>query len=348
MQSHETKMMETNLSNPSFHKDEISLIDIWRTLVKHKKLIFLVWALISLGGVIAAVLIPERYTYTTLLEVGSQVGGVLVETADAARVKLLAGIIPITQRRYLTEGKEAYGITVKVTIPEKSPSLLSLESQGTAQSASDHLAFQGDIAEALRQDHEIIFGRAREVLAARQEDVKRKIAELTDARALAITRLDRLDEEETAHLKKKIEQSRALLASIARPGERSLASRMAEEAMALTHMMAVNQIEQQRRTLATLEERLFLEMPEERAEISKALADNERVVEEQRGALNMIASDLGAIRETRALLPPTQSDSPVAPSRGLIVALAAIFGLMLGIFSAFIAESISKARKNQD
>lgn len=30
----------------TYHDDEISLIDMWRTLVRHKKLIFLIWGLI--------------------------------------------------------------------------------------------------------------------------------------------------------------------------------------------------------------------------------------------------------------------------------------------------------------
>ena len=118
--------MNDRRKTDTYREDEISLVDLWRVLVKHKKRVFLVWLLISLAGVIAAVLMPERYAYTTLVEIGRLTAETgkdnLVETADEARVRLIAGIIPVIERRFLGEGKDAYGINVKV--PEKSPSFL--------------------------------------------------------------------------------------------------------------------------------------------------------------------------------------------------------------------------------
>lgn len=175
----------------AYHEDEISLIDIWRVLVKHKNLILLVWALISLGGVIAAVLISEKYVYTTLIEIGrlgdEKGNGREVETAEAARVRLVTDIIPVTRRKYLSEGKDTHGMDVK--IPEKSLSFLLMESRGLARSAPGQLAFQGAVAEALRQEHQSVLSKAREALGAQQEAVKRYMADLQDERVLLAAQL---------------------------------------------------------------------------------------------------------------------------------------------------------------
>lgn len=312
----------------TYHEDEISLIDIWRVLVKHKKVIFLVWVLISLGGVIAAVLIPDKYAYTTLIEMGrlgdEKATVRLVETVGEARVRLVADIIPVTRRKYLSEGKDAYGIDVK--IPEKSPSLLLLESYGPAQSAPGQLAFHGAVVDALRQEHQSIINKTREALDAQQEAVKRYMADLQDERVLLAAQLKRLDEEQAYLKKNRDEQSTA---PSTRRGEKA-ADQKADATAELVRIMVSNQLEQQR----------WVD--------SKDIAVNVRALDAQRIASNMIASGLEEIRETRIVIPPTQSDSPVAPDRRLIVVLAIFGGLMVSVLGAFLMEFFIKVRKEAD
>ena len=109
-------------------------------------------------------------------------------------------------------------------------------------------------------------------------------------------------------------------------------------------MMMTNQVEQHQRPLATLEGRLVLGSRKERAVISKAIAGNVRAVDEQRSALNRVASGLERIRETRIVIPP-QSASPVAPNGRHIIMLAILAGLMLGMLGAFVTEFLVKARR---
>lgn len=287
----------------TYQEDEISLVDVWWTLARHKKVIFLVWGLISLIGVAVAVLMPQKYAYTTLIEIGGH-GDDVVETADAARVRLVAGIIPVIQSRYLAEGKET--IDVNVSVPEKSPSFVLLESKGTAQAASIHLAFQEAVFDALRQEHQAVLNKAREALAAGQEAVEHKIAGLQDERVLLAADAKRLNEEETYLNNQAIKF---------------------DAGSALVRTMLIKQIELQR------------------AVIGKATADNVRAMDEQRSALNIITSELGRIRETKAVIPAAQSVDPVAPDRKLIIVLTVVGGLMLGLLSAFFAEFFLKVRK---
>lgn len=255
----------------TYQEDEISLVDIWRTLVRHKRMIFLVWGLISLVGVAVAVLMPQKYAYTTLIEIG-RLGDVvekgnLVETADGARIRLVAGIIPVIQSRYLAEGKEA--IDVKASVPEKSPRFVLLESKGAAQAAAIHLAFQGAIVDALEEGHQVIQNKTRETLVTGQEAAQRRIAALDDENALLAAKLKRLDDEEE-YLKEQIKQSKTAVAAASKWGDKSAAAAGAESA-ALTQMMTINQLEQQRRFLATLEDRVLLGLPKERAEINNGI-----------------------------------------------------------------------------
>ncbi len=289
-------------------EDEVSLVDAWRTLVRHKKMVFFIWVLISLSGVIAAVVVPEKYVYTTLIEVGSQ-GKDLVETAAAARARLIASIIYVAQRKYLDEGKGAYDINIEVLV--KGPSFLLLESRGSVQSAQDHLALHRAVLEALRQEHQatFIFNKGYEASGVRQEVAKRRVAELQDERVLLGVKLKRLDEEEASLMKQAIKS---------------------DANAALVHMILINQIEVNR------------------AEIKKDTADNMRAMDEQRSALSIIARELGGLRETKAAVPFAQSKIPVAPNRRLIIMLAIFGGLMMGALSAFLMESFLKVRKGAE
>lgn len=311
----------------TYQDDEISLVDIWRTLVRHKKVIFLVWGLVSLGGVIAAVLIPDKYAYITRIEMGhlgDEKGNTrLVETADEARIRLVADIIPVTRVKYLSEGKDVPGLDVK--IPEKSPSLLLLESRGLAQSGSGHLAFHEAVAEALGQGHQSVSGEAQEALGVRQEAAKRYMADLEDESVLLAAQLKRLEEDQ-AHVKNRNEQS---IASSTRQAEKA-AGQKADVTAELVRMMVNNQIEQQRWV------------------VRKDIADNVRAMDAQRRALNLIVSGFEKMRETRIVIPPTQSSGTVAPNRRLIIVLAVFGGLMLGLLSAFFAEFLAKVRKEAD
>ena len=336
--------MDNRSSTIVYQQDGISLVDIWQTLAQYRKLILVIWALVSLGGAIVAALMPERYAFTTLVEIGNYAGGKteLVETSVAARTSLLVNIISVLQRKHLSEGKDAPAFDVKISIPEKSPSILLLETRGSDESAPSHLAFLGEIVERLKQEHEVAVAATREALTIQREDIKRSIAALANARAVTIARYKILDEEE-GFLKRQLEQS-LRITTLARQDDTLSTSRTMDEATLLTHMMVTNQLEQHRRTLAALEERLLLRLPQERKDVSKTLADYKLALDEKRSALSAVASNLRRIRETRTLWPPSQSPKPVAPNRGAIVALAVMGGLMLGVLVAFVMWRIGDPR----
>ncbi len=203
-------------------------------------------------------------------------------------------------------------------------------------------------------------------------------------------RLDRVDEllkGQISNLNTEIETAIEL--------RRGLVSGVKDTGMAMAVLLIDNEIQQNRRRLAALEERYYIKQKNTRAEllnkiednlreqevvhklieriqgelkklksdnqrqrarlepqialmkekINKLVADHQRTVENQRQLVQALEVRINSIKETRALIEPVRSLNPVGHSGKLILALAVIFGLMLGIFSAFFLEFLSKARQ---
>ena len=101
------------------------LFEIWLAVVEHKRLFMVVWILFSLSGLIVALMLPAKYSYTTLIGLGSNSEGQLIEPAAVVRAKMNAVIIPVAQKKYIDDGG-VYDINVEILV--KSPSMLLFES----------------------------------------------------------------------------------------------------------------------------------------------------------------------------------------------------------------------------
>ena len=295
--------MSNGVLTDKHQKHEASLVDAWRALVERKKMVFFIWVLISLVGVVAAVVMPQKYAFTTLVEVGSH-GKDLVETAAAARARLIAHSIHVIKKKYLDEGKSAFDIDVELIV--KSPSMLMLESRGTAQSVQDHFALHKDILDALRREHQSISSKVYAGLVEQQEKTKLGLAMLQDERVLLGEQRKRLDERQT------------YLNARAIPSNTD---------SALVQIM-----------LISLEET-------KRVEVKKAITNNMRDMDQRRIELSQISGQIEGIRETTVALPFAQSKNPVAPNRSLIIILAIFAGLVMGVLGVFLMESFLKVRE---
>lgn len=78
-----TKQADNSNSNPIIidprmlgnyydHDDEISLVDLWLSLVKQKKVFFTTTSIIILFTLVYILLVPESYTYKTDIAIGTQ------------------------------------------------------------------------------------------------------------------------------------------------------------------------------------------------------------------------------------------------------------------------------------
>ena len=81
------------------------------------------------------------------------------------------------------------------------------------------------------------------------------------------------------------------------------------------------------------------------AKIAKLEADSRRAIAAQKETVHDLETKLQNLRETRALLPPVASLEPTGPRKLVVIVLSIVLGGMLGIFGAFVAEFIGKARE---
>ena len=183
--------MTNNESANISQQTKATFYEIWVAITKHQKLFLSLWILISLSGVMAAVMMPANYSYTTLVGLGTNYDGQQIETTAITRAKLNAVIILVAKRKYLDDGG-VYDVDVEVLV--KSPSVLSLESRGPIESAQDNYSIHKNIIEALQKDHKTIMTKASEKAFSTRKKISDKLKELEDESILLNKNLKRLDE----------------------------------------------------------------------------------------------------------------------------------------------------------
>ena len=197
---------------------------------------------------------------------------------------------------------------------------------------------------------------------------KREVESLKDQATLLEAQQKRLDE--TKHrLGQQIAEAKALLA-VATENRGRAVSEATDEAKAMTLLMIDSSIAESHSRVAGLEERLYIGLEHERERLGKQLADDrrdqateagtvgelegklvklrvdhERDIALQQQAIGEIEAKIAALRGTHPLLAPMQSLEPTGTGRRVIVAVAAVLGLVGGLFMAFVAEFLGNARK---
>ncbi|CAN0601213.1 unnamed protein product, partial [Ectocarpus sp. 12 AP-2014] len=71
-------MTNTSEQRPQYD-DEISLVDLAATFIKRRRIFYVVFLVITLGGLAYALLAKETYQYTSLLQVAEKSSGKFLE-----------------------------------------------------------------------------------------------------------------------------------------------------------------------------------------------------------------------------------------------------------------------------
>ena len=113
--------------------DEVSLVDIWLTLVKRKFVIASVFVLSLLVGLLVAMTRSDTYAYTLALEIGStQIGerSTPIESTETVETKFRSLYIPTTLNQIWRSNPESGRKKISVSSPKNS-SLIILTTKGT-------------------------------------------------------------------------------------------------------------------------------------------------------------------------------------------------------------------------
>ncbi len=216
-----------------------------------------------------------------------------------------------------------------------------------------------------------LFGMQETSLQRKIESAEMKLAEFEDKKKILLSQ------------KKGLDQTKKLLteqiASIGKNLKLSYSKRNSaltdvdDATQAMTFFLMLNSdIQQNERRSATLRERLNVTMENEEQQLEGQFAEIQRAIklqgtkideaksqlinlraqrlskqEQQRNAIAAAENKINLYQDTKALSIAVRSLKPVGQSKALIVALAAMLGLMAGVMLAFIAEFMIKVRQQQ-
>lgn len=335
------KTVPTDLLRYVPPEDEISLVDLWLTLLRYKRLIATITMAVFLLGVAVAVFKTDRYAYTTTIQI-ARVGDQLLEPPDTLLAKLNESYIPYVLQQRLQQEPGAMVIHVSAEIPKNS-NLILIRSEGPEADADLHLKVHGQILDRLAQDQDPAIDVVKLSMENDLNRLRNQLGKLKDQAVSLQAQNERLNEQEVL-LKNQLKDLKKLIDSS--ESNRNKALREVEgEAKAMTLMLIDTETRKYMDREAEIEERLLVGLPAERDALKNGLADNLRNQTELQERLREAEAKIVNIRYTRPITPSLRSPDPRGVGREVIVVLAGILGLMLGMFAAFITEFRNRVRE---
>jgi uncharacterized protein involved in exopolysaccharide biosynthesis len=165
--------------------DEISLIDLTMVLVRRKRMIAITTTFIIALGVIAALLTPKSYTFSTTIDIGSQIiGGTIkpFESPQTLLAKIQHVFIPQTlNEQRQTNSEDIKNFKIKASIPKNSV-IIILKINGTENESDLITGLLQNVTQQAIQDHQRIYNAAKQNLLALKEQLKTELAALEPAK----------------------------------------------------------------------------------------------------------------------------------------------------------------------
>jgi uncharacterized protein involved in exopolysaccharide biosynthesis len=176
--------------------DEINFLDIWRILVKRKKLIVAICLLITLIGSAYAILKPTIYIYSTAVEIGSiSVGGKETPVDEinnaASKVKELY-VNSVLSDFYRDNPNEEKDLIFDVSVPKNSE-ILMIGSKCSEEEAPLYCQLINKISTKLVDDHSEKIKEFRAVLSEQIGNAKNRLALLEDNEKQIVQRIEGFD-----------------------------------------------------------------------------------------------------------------------------------------------------------
>lgn len=158
-----------------YQNDEISLVDIAKTLIKRRRLMALVFVLTVAAAAVAAFMLPQKYEYTTIYTMAESSAGQTLESAAGLQTKVNSLYIPAVVREFLPRHQlEAVPFALNISNPRDS-SLITITSQTTEDAEPLVQELHGAIAERLKAEQNANIHRRTELLQQQIDAAKAQI-----------------------------------------------------------------------------------------------------------------------------------------------------------------------------
>jgi LPS O-antigen subunit length determinant protein (WzzB/FepE family) len=164
------------------HEDEVSLVDLWRVLSKRKKLIWGITFSLIILGIVAALVIPKKYEYKSILQIG-MIKDKPIEDVETAKSKLQNSFLPLVLVQYHNENPDEPIPNFNVSVPKNSQ-VVMLSSKAPESQGQQYIELQNKIAALLAKDHSVSFEKYENEISHKLKVVELEVAALKDERLI--------------------------------------------------------------------------------------------------------------------------------------------------------------------
>ena len=173
------------------YANEMRLLDVWLILTRRKLIIGSMFFLSLAIGSSYAFLSPHLYSYTTLVEIGTNGRGELLEPLETIRTKLADGYIARILQEHMVKNPSDTARYEIITDVPKNSNVLLLRSKGTAEQERTYATLHDAVVARLKQDHQRVQKLLRDDMQARLKMRERGLTDLKEKGKLLEAQLKR-------------------------------------------------------------------------------------------------------------------------------------------------------------
>ena len=174
------------------YDDEISLVELWLVLAKHRLVIVLSTLALGALGVAYALLTPAQYEYSTSLQIGSRLAGSdyrLIEPPAAVVARINRGYLPVLHRELVPE-RERLEIEART---EGDGGLIVVSGEATEEDGELFLGILSRVSDKVIEEHERLIDDFRQQLVLQQQQANIRLEALQAEAEDVRKRLEQLD-----------------------------------------------------------------------------------------------------------------------------------------------------------
>ncbi len=159
------------------YDDEISLVDIAAIFIRRRRVFYVVFLVITLGGVIYALLAKETYQYTSLLQVAEKSSGKYIEAPATTIATLENRWLPEQETIFRAETDKNLPFTVSLLNPEDT-GLIRFVSEAASGAKGDVERVHKNLIESIIKRQSELVEREKRSIQSRIESIDRAIETL--------------------------------------------------------------------------------------------------------------------------------------------------------------------------
>ncbi|WP_394752038.1 Wzz/FepE/Etk N-terminal domain-containing protein [Crenothrix sp.] len=330
-------------------QNTIKLIDLYRIVLKHHKIILTILLIFTIAGVVSALLKPVIYSFSTTVQIGTlstadnQGKSELIESSQTALNKIISAYIPFVLAQHYEKNPSDRGrYTINVVVPKNSE-ILNIEARGAINRETAYKQLINDVVKKLIDDHsritilkiknfEVGIAHAENVLASTKDNAK-LIAANTE-------RLNKTSELLSTQLKEKKE----LLAHTLKNRDNV---NINNPTGAMSVLLIDSEIQRYQQMIDQVEKYLLIDLNQQRNELEKALSDNLRAQNDEQNSIDQLKNALVNISNTKAVVPVMTSTDSVGLSKTAIMLSFVLLGVAIALAAAFTYEFFQSEMLNK-